>query len=219
MLLDRHYLAGVGSLVFMVFGQVVGLPEEYNQRIRTLVDSNPYQLSVQEYTLIAKTLWQKGSCNMLIFGVGNDSALWLGLNSEGNTIFLEDDENWLQYIRKQLSDINAYLVKYDTKRFQWKDLLKESNRNLLLMDLPGEIYDTKWDIIFVDAPAGYEDMKPGRMKSIYMASLLAYQHNNTVDVFVHDCDRIVEATYCTTFLGDEYLQTTLDRLRHYVIPN
>lgn len=56
----------------------------------------------------------------------------------------------------------------------------------------------------------------GRMKSIFMASWLAQQHKKT-DVFVHDCNRIVEATYSDKYLRPANLQKSFDRLRHYYI--
>ncbi len=193
------------------------LPTHYTETIADLVANNPHQLSIREYSLIAENLLQRGPCNMLIFGVGRDSALWMNLNEGGTTIFLEDNLEWLKYAQDQLPDIQAYLVEYHSKRSQWKMYLEARNYKKLYMNLPEVVMNTKWDIIFVDGPAGNTDSKPGRMKSIYMASLLAHQGNQTTDVFVHDCDRQVEAVYCTTFLGDENLQMTIDRLRFYKI--
>lgn len=193
------------------------LPDPYDRVILKLVDGNPHQLSVKEYSLIAETLIRKQPCNLLIFGVGNDSALWMELNKGGYTLFLEDNMYWLQHIQEKLPSIQVYPVHYSTKRSEWKKLLKDSDPNSLHMHLPQQILDTQWDIIFVDAPEGYNDTKPGRMNSIYMAALLAHRKDSSTDVFIHDCDREVEAAYSTYFLHNENLQTTVDRLRHYVI--
>ena len=80
--------------------------------------------------------------------------------------------------------------------------------------MPQEVEKENWDIILVDAPAGWGDQTPGRMKSIFIASQLAA---NYTDVFVHDCDRIVEKTYSHTFLKQENLKTEIQKLRHYNI--
>ena len=191
------------------------LPVQYQQCIAELVDRNPYQLSIKEYELVAKTLYEKGYCNMLVFGVGRDSFLWMELNPGGKTVFLEDQEFWLQHVVEQLPKIQAYQVNYHTKRFQWRHFL--NNPRALLMTLPEKILNTRWDIILVDGPTGCDNTTPGRMQSIYMAALLAHQKNSHADVFIHDCDREVEAAYSNKFFRDDYLKTTIDRLRHYKI--
>ena len=84
------------------------------------------------------------------------------------------------------------------------------------MKLPKEIAQNKWDIIFVDAPEGWSDEKPGRMKSIYTAAKLASLSKDCI-VFVHDCDRKVEDVYSNRFLKEENLILTQDRLRYYHI--
>jgi uncharacterized protein (TIGR01627 family) len=195
------------------------LPQHYHKLIKQIVSRNPQQLSTREYALIAENLFQRQPCNMLVFGVGNDSCLWMQINKMGNTVFLENEQNWLQKIQNQLPAIKVHLVSYNTLRSQWLALLSDSNENALYMDLPKDLMDTPWDIIFVDGPAGYDDTKPGRMKSIYMASLIAKLQNKNVAVFVHDCDRIVEATYCDTFFDKEELDRTLGRLRFYLVHN
>lgn len=182
--------------------------------ITNLVYNNPGQLCVDEYSIIAETILKKRPCNLLIFGVGKDGSLWIDLNKDGYTVFIEDNETWLQFAKNRNPTLIGYLVNYNTKLKQWKELLQIPG--LLTLDLPYDINSKKWDIIFVDGPAGNHDTKPGRMKSIYTASLLA-QKNNNVDVFVHDCDRIVEATYSDTFLFPKNLLHEVYKLRHYVI--
>jgi glucuronoxylan 4-O-methyltransferase len=82
------------------------------------------------------------------------------------------------------------------------------------MKLPNTIEALGWDVILVDAPAGYTDSKPGRMKSIFLAKRLAASPG---DVFVHDCEREVERVYCDRFLGREHLTSEVNLLRHYQI--
>ena len=192
------------------------IDNETEKRIDHLVKSNPNQLSILEYSLIANTVEEKGPCNMLVFGVGRDSLLWMDLNNGGLTVFLEDDSKWLNFAKMKLTNIQAYLVKYHTQRRDWKKILLSENRNLLeIENLPEIITTTAWDIIFVDGPTGYDDNTPGRMKSIYTAAKLA-QCSRNCSVFVHDCDREVEAVYSDTFLQNKNLQCELDRLRYYL---
>lgn len=208
----------IGCYTILCPGFSYSLPEHYSNVIQELVKNNPCQLSVTEYSLIAEVLFKKSPCNMLVFGVGNDSEMWIDLNKGGMTFFVEDNANWLQDIHNKIPHINACVFTYGTQRYQWKDLIKTNFSHLLHMNLPQIVLETKWDIIFVDGPAGYSDVTPGRMKSIYMASYLSHQNNNNTDVFVHDADREVESLYSSVFLYDVNLKQAVDRLRYYIIP-
>ncbi|NEN93490.1 MAG: TIGR01627 domain-containing protein, partial [Okeania sp. SIO3H1] len=151
------------------------------------------------------------------FGVGKDSLLWLGVNRGGKTLFLEDDKDWLNQVKVGCENsIEAYLVEYGTRVYLWKSLLEEYSQgnDCLLMVLPEKVLLTKWDFILVDAPAGYSEEKPGRMKSIYMAAKLAMESGNT-DIFIHDCDREVENIYSDYFFDKGYLINQVHQLKHY----
>ena len=70
--------------------------------------------------------------------------------------------------------------------------------------MPEDTANEKWDVILVDAPSGYltVEEQPGRMASIYMAKQLIEEGGI---IFVHDCEREVEAIYTDKFLGKENL--------------
>lgn len=191
--------------------------KNYHDNIIELVNNNPYQLEFAEYAYIADLISEKNG-KFLIFSVGNDSELWLEINKKGETIFIEDNLDWLEIIKQKLPSIEVYLVKYETQLTQWQELLEQykQGQNNLTMELPDIVIQTSWDYIFVDAPAGYDNHFPGRMKSIYAAAQLA---SNTIqtDVFVHDCNREVEAIYSDYFLKPENLVKEFSRLRHYQI--
>lgn len=199
------------ATVFLIHGTVCALSQAYQERIENLVKNNPSQLSVAEYSCIAEQLQSKAPCNFLIFGLGNDSQLWIDLNKGGKTVFIEDNSAWFAQKQEDIPGLVAYLVNYNTTLSQWKELLNQ--RSKLKMNLPEEIMNTKWDVIFVDAPAGYGN-NAGRMKSIYMSSRLTGKHT---DVFVHDCNRVVENTYATKFLKKKNLVKSIDRLQYYSI--
>lgn len=172
------------------------------------------QLGIEQIDLIMKTIKSNSRCRFLVFGLGNDSLFWSTINREGVTVFLEDDRQWFENVIKKTPHLTACLVQYGTRRSDWQKLLE--SRSLLQMALPKDVEKTEWDVILVDAPAGWGDHTPGRMKSIYVASLLAKKDG---DIFVHDCDREVEDAYCRNFFKNENLQVEIEHprgwLRHY----
>ncbi|HKJ39857.1 MAG TPA: hypothetical protein VJ972_13850 [Anaerolineales bacterium] len=174
--------------------------------------SNRIQLSVPEISLIASSILARKPCNFLVFGMGNDSLFWKFLNRGGQTLFLEDNPHWYQRISQKHPHLNAHLVQYNTKRSQWKDLLSKPAD--LGFPLPQEVEEIPWDVILVDAPNGWRNDQPGRMKSIYHASKLIRPGG---DVFVHDCNRTIERIYSSTFLGNENLVASIGRLRMFCI--
>lgn len=191
---------------------------DYYPMIDNLVAGNPGQMTVEEYRYIGDRISEKAPGNLLVFGVGKDSALWMEINRGGKTIFLEDSREWLTQVQQNCPNLEAYHVEYGTKRKDWAELLMRFDRgeNCLVLDLPQWIYETSWDWILVDAPAGYTPDKPGRMKSIYTASQLAMKSGNT-DVFVHDCDRTVEIAYTSYFLKQNNFIEQINKLNHYRI--
>lgn len=179
---------------------------------------NEIQLSSEQLKVISTTIKRKAPCKLLVFGLGNDSVFWSNLNRGGVTIFLEDNKDWLQKITKRSKGITAFLVNYNTQRKDWKMLL--GYPSLLNMTLPNDVEKEEWDVILVDAPTGWNDQTPGRMKSIFLSSRLV---KNSGDIFVHDCNREVEDIYCNNFLRKENLRMEIKALigflRHYHITN
>jgi hypothetical protein len=177
---------------------------------------NGILLSAEQLTVIAATVKGKLPCNLLVFGLGNDSLFWLKLNRGGVTLFLEDNADWFQKITARSKMLSAFLVNYHTRRTDWKLLLESPA--LLDMALPDQVTHADWDIILVDAPNGWTEQDPGRMKSIYLSSRLI---GDSGDVFVHDCNREIEDAYCNKFLRKENLRGELQApvgfLRQYHI--
>lgn len=142
--------------------------------------------------------------NLLVFGCGNDSLFWERVNSGGETVFLEHHPGWAAEIGARITS-RVVLVEYDTLRPQWEELLRQPDR--LAMELPADIRERRRDVIFVDGPTGFDDDTPGRMKSIFEASRLVAPGGM---VFVHDCERTVEAAYSAEYLGDERLRVSVN---------
>lgn len=153
-----------------------------------------------EYNEILKTITP--GCKMLVFGLGYDSPLWLAANSQGQTIFLEDDVLWIDKC-----SVLPGIVKVSYNTEYW-DNTKIYDEQTLHMPLPDFVEKTSWDIIFVDAPVGSVQ---GRMKSIYNAYRLArkaYQKGVSTTVFVHDYNRKSEKTYVDHFFKNRIKSVT-----------
>lgn len=215
----KKVLTRIGIVVFFLSAQLnSGINPALWKKIGEVIKANAAggQLTYAEYALITEKIVTKAPCNVLVFGVGNDSSLWIEANKGGKTVFLEDNAQWLSTIKKRLPKLQGHLVAYNTKRIDWFKLLKCPQFKCLELSLPREIHQTRWDIIFIDGPYGGTDASPGRMKSIYTSSKLAFKNKN-VDVFVHDCNRTVEDIYCKTFLLPKNLKKSIRLLRHYHI--
>ena len=170
-----------------------------------LVNFNPGNGSVAEYKYIGSLIKKYSPGNILIFSVGKDSDLWIKLNKEGNTVFLEDVRKWIRFSKNVNPEINIIKVNYRTRRKNWRKLLGQDKR--LQMRLPNYIKNTVWDLIYVDGPRGYNDRVPGRMQSIFSAAKLKTRH-----LLVHDCDREVEKVYFTEYIGAP--TNIIDKLYH-----
>lgn len=182
--------------------------------IQALVDANPGQATLEEYRLFSDVLCTRAPCNLLVFGAGRDSRLWLDANAGGTTTFLEDEQEWADSARGDLPGIQVRDVRYRGRRFMWPLLRHLSH--LLKMRLPGDVEATGWNVILVDAPRGTRWYRRGRMMSVYTAALLG--RRASADVFVHDCHRRVERESSDQFLGDEHFVTQVGTMRHYRLP-
>ena len=140
------------------------IPSDY--MLSQMIKYNRILLNRNEIEMIRKTVKHKAPCNLLIWGLGNDSVFWTKVNRGGTTLFLEDNKIWFQKVNKKRKRLKAFLVDYNTQRTQWRELLE--SEDLLVIDLPKLVKETKWDIVIVDGPAGYSDTDSGRMKSIYL---------------------------------------------------
>lgn len=182
--------------------------------IAALVASNPGQATVEEYTIVYRVLAARVPCRMLVFGVGRDTPLWLDVNRGGTTVFLENVKQWADFSRQASPEATVYDVSYGwTRRFMWPLLKRMSPDALLMRDLPPDVLETPWDVILVDAPRGTNWKAPGRMKSVYTASVLAAKSG--ADVFVHDCHRAVERETADHFLGPKRFVAQAGSMRHY----
>jgi uncharacterized protein (TIGR01627 family) len=168
-------------------------------RIEELMQEYPgMQFHSSEVQAVFQAIVRADNCKLLVFGLGNDSKLWSRLNSGGRTVFIEDDPGWHKTISQRHPELESYLAVYPNNITEWRRLIDKPDQ--LRLELPKSINETSWDVILVDAPAGYDATAflPGRMSSIYMASKLIRPGG---EVFVHDAQREVESAYCERYLG------------------
>lgn len=193
------------------------------------------QQTYKEISVSLRVLNKKSPCNFLVFGLGYDSPMWATLNHGGRTVFLEEDKSWIQQIQSKFPTLESYHVVYDTKVARASELMEMGKREecnvvgdprvsgcelALKGNLPEEVYEVEWDVIMVDAPTGYHDGAPGRMKAIYTAGLMGRnREEGETEVFVHDVDRVVEDEFSKVFLCEGYLSEQEGRLRRFTIPS
>jgi hypothetical protein len=174
---------------------------------------NQIQLNQAELSAVIGAIRSLPRCNFLVFGVGRDSVLWMAANRVGRTAFLEDSPEWQDVIQRSLPAAEIHTVEYITTVRDYRRWLFRLND--LGMTLPDVIRNQKWDVILVDAPAGWRDDKPGRMQSIFEASRLVSLGGH---IFVHDCDREAERVSCDVLLQSAVFVSEVGSLRHYVWP-
>jgi len=179
----------------------------YKKYIRVMKNNNKGLMSKKQYLRIANELSDVSPCNLLVFGLGDDSYLWSKINLNGNTIFLEDDKNWIKTVND--GSLNVQLVEYKTNVADYKKI--GFNEKNLKIDLPKNITSVKYDFIIVDAPLGHQPPRPykgpGRMSSIFMASKLL---KNGGVVVVDDMGRPIEREYAYHYFGKNNLKMLIE---------
>ena len=60
---------------------------------------NRIQLSPYQAQVIGSAIRSRApGCRLLIFGLGHDSDLWLALNADGETHFVESSTEWIKQV-------------------------------------------------------------------------------------------------------------------------
>jgi len=180
-------------------------------------------MSRSQYEEIAKELESYCPCNLLVFGLGDDSYLWQNLNINGLTVFLENDNDWISKFLNEENEECPYFIFSGTEReniqnnnlkihrIEYKtnvqdyDLIKFDEKKIKI-DLPTDVTQVLWDFIIVDAPLGHQPPRPykgpGRMSSIFSASSLIKEDGIVV---IDDFNRDVEKIYSKHYFGEENL--------------
>ncbi|KAL2321677.1 hypothetical protein Fmac_026056 [Flemingia macrophylla] len=189
-------------------------------------------LTEKEFKVLSDLIALKSPCNLLIFGFQPQYLTLSSMNAAGCTIFLDDDPDKISKVVNS-NHTQIYKLEYNMPAKEAFKLLKNARQNpavcvpnprflqkskckLALKSLPSQVYEKNWDVMFVDGPSGYSAESPGRMGSIYTASVLA-RAGNISDVVVHDVDRMIEKWFSWEFLCEENLLYSKGKLWHFRI--
>jgi len=206
------------------------------------ISNATHRMTDSDIRAISAVIRARAPCNLLVFGLGAESPLWLALNHGGRTVFLEENEFYVKYLEPRHPGLEAYDVSYTTKVRDFRDLLAAARasrakecrpvQNLLfsecrlaINDLPNDLYDVAWDMVLIDGPSGWNPNSPGRMPSIFTTAVLARSgataaKGRPTDVLVHDFQFEVEQVLSKEFLCDEnrVAGSGTPSVGHFVIP-
>ncbi|GAB2269684.1 hypothetical protein Dimus_004606 [Dionaea muscipula] len=190
----------------------------------------------QEFKFLANLITKKAPCNLLIFGLEHEYVLLSEINAAGTTIILEDDPDKLKKVRRRASSNSTRIqqVKYENPARDAYKLLEHARKDqvcapnykslessaccrLALTRLPKHIYRHKWDVVLVDGPRSDGPEAPGRMDTIYTASLIARSAGGITNVLVHDVDRTIEKWFAWEFLCEHNLVSSKGRFWNFRI--
>nr|CAD1827677.1 unnamed protein product [Ananas comosus var. bracteatus] len=154
-------------------GAAPGLAEQvFDALVHYAAAANASARSMTERDMraVAGVLRRRAPCNLLVFGLGPETALWRALNHGGRTVFLDENEYYIAHLERRLPGLEAYDVAYTTRVADLPDLLAGARASragdcrpvqdllfsecrLALNDLPNHLYDVAWDVVLVDGPA------------------------------------------------------------------
>ena len=182
--------------------------QAFIEDLKVMKAKNKGLMSEVQYTNVGYIMSAIAPCNLLVFGLGDDSFLWDKLNHGGKTVFLEDDKEWIENFKN--SNLLITPVEYTTFVGDHEKIKFDSSQ--LEMNLPDEITSKKWDMIIVDAPLGHGPpgrpyKGPGRMQSIYTAHKLLKDGGICV---IDDMKRLVEQKYGIHYFGYENILNVIE---------
>lgn len=174
-------------------GPVGGIVNSAIERYYT----NEIQMSTAQIEIVAAAICSRGpNCNLLVFGLGNDSPLWAEINAEGHTLFVEDALDWIAKVKTKHEHLNVEHIKYPTSVS--KSLSDPVSTIQAAAHIPAVLTERHWDVIIVDGPMGWGAQYPGRAFPIAWASQIG---SNSTHVFVDDYERDLESKYADLIFG------------------
>jgi hypothetical protein len=132
---------------------------------------------------------------MLIFGTGHDSQLWLEINSDGTTLFLEHSLEWREFANQRCPNIS--IRELPDFGLTVHNSIQDFSADDARFKPPSDLMETEWDVILIDGPPGYSQKDPGRAVPIYWASKLATERTH---IFVDDYERNLERHFTDRYL-------------------
>ncbi|MGF9562853.1 hypothetical protein [Neorhizobium sp. JUb45] len=160
-----------------------------DQTLKDYFNPEAQMSPIQIEAVSAAIMSRRPGCNMLVFGLGNDSPVWANLNKSGYTLFIENAPGWVSKMVGQFPYLNVEVVDYPTTVSQ---SMRDPIKTMASMEIPAFLTERKWDVILVDGPMGYREDLPGRALPIYWASKVC---KDSTHIFVDDYERDVEKFY------------------------
>lgn len=178
------------------------------------IAGQPNSCTHGEYLAVAEHVRRLAPCRFLVFGVGRDSAAWSEVNAGGQTLFLENNPEWVDRIGNAIDATSIRLVRYQQSYEEW-EAAGLSGEEVPLPELSDPPFDHSWQIVFVDGPWG---PTYGRHQSAHAAARAVVPGGL---VALHDCDREREQTICRLILEARgfVLENEVERLRLYRAPS
>jgi hypothetical protein len=161
--------------------------ERYNSRIQ----SHPTQISLISGAICTRDR----ACNFLVFGLGNDSPMWVDINRFGRTLFVENDPKWFEVVKEQNPSIDARLVDYGDVSVVKS--LADPMTIIKSANPPDFLREQSWDVILIDGPRGYKPHHPGRAIPICWSAMIK---NRQTDIFIDDANRDLERLFSDLLL-------------------
>ena len=203
----------------------MGLPADLNSRLQLIMNTTPEEVfagiggqpnscTLLEYCAFAQHVQRIEFCRLLVFGVGRDSAAWRRLNQGNTTLFIENNEEWIDRIGKEIGQEHILTVTYQQRFEDWEQAGFAADK-VALPGLNDTLFDRGWDCVFVDAPWG---PTYGRHQSTYAATRAVAPGGL---IALHDCERKREQTICRILLEEKGFQLVkeVERLRIYRAPS
>ncbi|GMU77899.1 MAG: hypothetical protein AMXMBFR46_06970 [Acidimicrobiia bacterium] len=129
-----------------------------------------------------------GGANLLVFGAGRDTSTWALVNANGRTVVVEDNPHWAARAAT-VGGVDVVTVAYETTVAGSRGYT--SPGEVPVPSLPPELDGLRFDVVVVDAPAGWGPECPGRAAPMVLAGRLVADDGL---VFVDDCFRELERT-------------------------
>lgn len=177
------------------------------------IGGQPNSCSLEEYYGWARHIQSVPSCRLLVFGVGRDSVAWRQVNQGNPTLFLENNEEWIERVATQIGSAHIRSVDYGQNFEEWEET-GFSEHAVILPAMADPPFDGSWDCAFVDAPWGPTF---GRHQSAHAATCAVKPGGL---IALHDCEREHEQIVCRILLqgrGFELVEE-IERLRIYRAP-
>jgi Polysaccharide biosynthesis len=71
------------------------------------------QMTLGQSVVLSSIIRASGdSPNVLVFGCGNDSLLWMKCNFQGHTLFIEDNRKWAKIAKQNAPAMNIEVADY-----------------------------------------------------------------------------------------------------------